>query len=69
MDIIDRASETEEMTRNIAINKARQRQSLQGTTECIDCDEPIPAARRAANPSAQRCIDCQTDFERKRRVK
>lgn len=31
---------------------------------CIDCDQPIPPARLEANPTAERCIACQTDFER-----
>jgi RNA polymerase-binding protein DksA len=35
-----------------------------GYGSCIDCDTPIPLARLEANPTAQRCIACQTDFER-----
>jgi DnaK suppressor protein len=31
---------------------------------CIDCDQPIPLARLEANPTALRCIACQTDYER-----
>ena len=31
---------------------------------CLDCDQPIPQARLEANPTAERCIACQTDFER-----
>jgi DnaK suppressor protein len=31
---------------------------------CIDCEQPIPLARLEANPTAERCIACQTDFER-----
>ena len=31
---------------------------------CADCDQPIPLARLDANPTAERCISCQTDFER-----
>lgn len=31
---------------------------------CIDCDQPIPLARLEANPTAERCIACQTDYER-----
>jgi RNA polymerase-binding transcription factor DksA len=29
-------------------------------TTCIDCGEDIGAARKAAVPSAVRCIDCET---------
>ncbi|CAL1239954.1 TraR/DksA family transcriptional regulator [Candidatus Methylocalor cossyra] len=31
---------------------------------CVDCDQPIPLARLEANPTAERCIACQTDLER-----
>ena len=36
----------------------------EGEPDCIDCGEPIPAKRRAALPSARRCIACQTTFEK-----
>ena len=32
---------------------------------CVDCDEPIPAARLHAYPSAARCIRCQEAYERR----
>lgn len=31
--------------------------------ECDDCGKAIPLARMKANPSATRCIRCQTIFE------
>jgi len=31
---------------------------------CIDCEEPIPEARRQAIKGCQRCIQCQTKQER-----
>ena len=31
---------------------------------CAVCDEPIPAARRAALPGVETCIDCQRELER-----
>lgn len=31
---------------------------------CVDCEQPIPLARIEANPTAERCIACQTDAER-----
>lgn len=39
----------------------------EGEVVCVDCDEPIGAARKAALPSADRCIDCQQAYERKYR--
>ncbi|MDH3975514.1 MAG: TraR/DksA family transcriptional regulator [Deltaproteobacteria bacterium] len=38
-------------------------QSGSGSVECVDCDEPIPAARKEAVPGCVRCIDCQDEFE------
>ena len=31
--------------------------------DCIDCEEPIPEARRQAAQGCQRCIACQTLHE------
>lgn len=33
---------------------------------CCDCGAEIPAARRAANANATRCVACQTEHERRR---
>lgn len=35
-----------------------------GLSHCEDCDDPIPPERHAAAPWANRCINCQTIFER-----
>lgn len=35
----------------------------EGENDCVDCDRPIDPKRRAALPSAIRCINCQTLFE------
>lgn len=35
-----------------------------GEADCIDCGQAIPAKRRAALPSARRCIACQTTSEK-----
>lgn len=39
-----------------------------GAATCADCQEEIPAGRRAALPSAIRCVNCQAWFERVRRA-
>ncbi len=31
--------------------------------DCLDCDEPIAAARLEANPTATRCVDCESARE------
>jgi RNA polymerase-binding transcription factor DksA len=32
--------------------------------ECIECGEPIPAARLEVNPTARRCAACQARHEK-----
>jgi phage/conjugal plasmid C-4 type zinc finger TraR family protein len=55
-----------------AVARARQkaaRRAAQGdsATHCLDCEEPIPEARRAAQPGVKLCVACQTGHDRKRR--
>lgn len=40
------------------------RLSGRGRRDCVDCDVLIPAARRAALPSAVRCAPCAAGAER-----
>ena len=43
-----------------AVRRARSRLAAgPGLSECEDCGEPIPAARRAAVPGVRRCLACQ----------
>jgi RNA polymerase-binding protein DksA len=57
-----------EQERDIAelrdIDEARER--LEGGTygECVDCGVEIPRERLMAQPTAKRCVACQTAFER-----
>lgn len=61
---------TDRILRAAEERTAAIRASLQGEgqDECEDCMEPIPAARRAAVPSAIRCAPCQGIFEAKGRA-
>ena len=36
-----------------------------GSGECVGCEEPISAARKKAVPGCERCVDCQSDYEKK----
>lgn len=69
-DPADIGSELEEQHRNRAIEAARRMdlglQKYDSHTlqvVCIDCDEPIPAARLRVHPRATRCIECQQIHE------
>ena len=47
------------------INAARVKHYGASALVCEECDAPIPAARRAAYPSATRCVSCRSVFEAK----
>jgi len=63
MDDCDMGSMYEQFLRDRAIAKARARHGMPACAECIDCGEPIPAARRHAVPGCRRCVACQEVFE------
>lgn len=67
MDIVDEAKELEQHQRQAAIARVTDKLATQGSADCIDCDEPIPEARRTAYPAARRCISCQKEQEQKTR--
>ena len=64
----ERSIETSELTQlklsETAIARIRDGLAQEGEEVCVECDEPIPEARRRALPSAERCIACQTRHER-----
>ena len=45
---------------------AREAARTAGVLECVDCGEAIAAARRAAVPEADRCVECQSRAETRR---
>ncbi|WP_332776706.1 TraR/DksA family transcriptional regulator [Polaromonas sp.] len=49
-----------------AIQLAQERVADGSYGSCIDCGQPIPFERLKAQPSASRCIACQTRFEQRR---
>lgn len=65
----ERTFETSELTQRTLSDSAiaRIRGSLAGAgaDDCAECGNAIPAARRAAMPSATRCVGCQGKHERR----
>ncbi|WP_429035483.1 TraR/DksA C4-type zinc finger protein [Aeromonas media] len=57
-DELDRLADISEQ--QIAARVHAARISGTGPHYCIDCDEPIPQARREAIRGCERCTDCQT---------
>ncbi|EEZ8295740.1 TraR/DksA family transcriptional regulator [Escherichia coli] len=65
MDIIDTASEIEELQRNAALSAHRINHNAVSAERCAECDAPIPEPRRAAVPGCRTCSSCQEEIELK----
>lgn len=68
-DWMDRAQQREALELERALNArlAAIREPGQSLTDCIDCDDEIPEARRALG-GIRRCVPCQTKHEREYRT-
>ncbi|ABP60029.1 TraR/DksA family transcriptional regulator [Enterobacter sp. 638] len=62
MDLVQQRVE-ENLQRHI--QNARTRKPGTARVLCIDCDAPIPIARRQAIPGVQSCVTCQEIAELK----
>lgn len=62
-DDIERAFIRVQAENEAAIMTARSALAHAGSRICLDCGCDIEAERRAALPSAKRCIECQTFME------
>lgn len=62
LEIIDQASELEELLRNNAIQAHCINHNAVSATHCIDCGDNIPELRRVKVPGCQRCANCRGDF-------
>ncbi len=60
---------TQEVKEIQAINAALRRMGEGTYGQCTECGTNIAAARLDANPSAERCIECQTRYEREHGTK
>lgn len=50
------------------IEAAKERMDAGTYGMCVDCGRDIPLARLNAQPSAKRCLECQTKYERTHHV-
>ncbi|HBA8811321.1 TPA: TraR/DksA family transcriptional regulator [Escherichia coli] len=62
-DIIDSASEIEELQRNTAIKMRRLNYLVVSATHCCECGDPIDERRRLAVQGCRNCASCQQDLE------
>ncbi|MCK9549614.1 TraR/DksA C4-type zinc finger protein [Aquamicrobium sp.] len=63
----DLADQRAEQERETGIRAARAALAREGSPICMGCGEEIDPERRAALPSARRCLHCQQRLERFRR--
>jgi len=67
-DVFDRASDMEQSERDSAWESHRQMMEDKAATpsaECCGvCGEPIPPARRRAEPGCKTCVPCQEELDR-----
>ena len=62
-DQLDHAGELEMLFRNQAIAAARQINSGESRSHCLDCEEPIPEKRRQYVPGCLYCVSCAQERE------
>lgn len=64
-DIIDKAARFTvlEIEHQVAAARSVTDPGRASRTECEDCGEAIPEARRKAVPGCTRCVDCQQALE------
>lgn len=59
----DAVNDQIEVSTREAVERQRARARLAAANDsaefCVECDEPIPQARRDAIPGVQMCVDCQ----------
>lgn len=65
--MIEAACAMVDRERDDEVARIRAELAEEGEDFCIDCDDPISPARKAALPSAERCIHCQEQYERNMR--
>lgn len=70
-DIADRAHETEELHRRLALERLHKEIAsglvLETAKNCCNCGEMIPSARQAAVPGTQHCTPCASQLESRAR--
>lgn len=59
-DVADIASDIEQERLARILNNRQQTKSQPSATECDECGDDIPEARRLALPGVDTCVHCQT---------
>lgn len=64
-DFTDRVQDAAEQFNRQALTDQLHKTSAvrESRTHCLDCEEPIPQARREKMPGCLRCVDCEAMHE------
>jgi len=62
-ELIDQASDLEEMMREQAIQAHRINRDAVSAIKYVECGDRLPEARRKAYPGCTMCVDCQGEME------
>lgn len=65
-DIIDDANKIAAVHLNAALSHIKTK-AANDVMVCIDCDDEIGLARKAAAPHTMRCMECQEFFDKESR--
>ena len=65
---LERAEDFQRQQDELRVARIRSELVLKGDAFCQDCGDDIGARRRAALPSATRCVTCQSALERERKL-
>lgn len=68
MDCVDEAAFLADAERTEGVRRVQAGLATRGAAACIGCGDDIEPERRAALPSARRCIECQGRVERRHRA-
>ena len=65
-DLFDQAAAIENMQREHALKaQAAKTANIASFSHCEECGEEIPKARREYSKGITRCVECQTEHERR----
>lgn len=65
-DAVDFASDHAEYFLQLSLQRLARLPDKPSAEVCVDCDEPIPAARQQSVAGCETCVDCQALRERRR---
>ncbi|MCG8292264.1 TraR/DksA C4-type zinc finger protein [Pseudomonas entomophila] len=65
-DAVDFANDEAEYFLQLSLQRLARLPDKPSAEICVDCDEPIPAARQLSVVGCETCVDCQDLRERRR---